>query len=566
MLIMESFLRRWSQSTHPVLKSWVLRGSWLTRRWLIDRGLPVTLRHCEDLDFLSQIPLKEAQLEAAIAQLFSVGSGSKDGVHARERELGLRWETSWERESIWSKSPTPGVRYTFYGHHHGQREMLQVDISSGDPMCQPAAVETFFSPALKACLSLKVISVETALAWKIHGLFEFLHGNWRPKDLWDIYLLLQHLPYASHTLLRAVMLAFESREDPVQMLERLLYGDFAQSARSLKGWTHFQNTQIARGISSAFVPDLPEVLSVVRAHLRALIPLGLPVQPTQQWNTNMDVIQQRVRLLKSAKTAEAAYKLSTLQNKKRFLPHKAFFKIAHLPGSRTGPSDKTLDPHQSLLLTSPDAVDKSLSGATIWVHEKLDGSCVAVHREGDALIALGRAGDLATESPNPMRRLWAEWVDNHAEQLLKVLEPGERLVGEWLALVHGTHYLLDSERYALGPFVAFALMKGPRYIFSQSAFEERLKGSLLTRAYCLHQGSAITVADIEQRLGKYGHHGATECAEGAVWKIERGGKVLFFGKYVRSEKKAGAYLSETTGQKSRWNWHPTLNIWKDSNR
>ena len=57
-------------------------------------------------------------------------------------------------------------------------------------------------------------------------------------------------------------------------------------------------------------------------------------------------------------------------------------------------------------------------------------------------------------------------------------------------------------------------------------------------------------------LGQFGFHGALEPVEGAVWRVERKGKVDFLGKYVRPDKIDGCYLPEINGGAAVWNWRP----------
>jgi hypothetical protein len=50
------------------------------------------------------------------------------------------------------------------------------------------------------------------------------------------------------------------------------------------------------------------------------------------------------------------------------------------------------------------------------------------------------------------------------------------------------------------------------------------------------------------------HYGALDPVEGAIWRIERDGKVDFLVKYVRPEKIDGIYLPEVTGNGATiWN-------------
>ena len=91
----------------------------------------------------------------------------------------------------------------------------------------------------------------------------------------------------------------------------------------------------------------------------------------------------------------------------------------------------------------------------VVVQEKLDGSCVAVARLDGGLHALTRSGNPASGSRFEHHRLFAAWVRVHDARLRALLAHGERVVGEWLALAHGTRYALPHE-----PFVAFYLMTG----------------------------------------------------------------------------------------------------------
>ena len=69
-------------------------------------------------------------------------------------------------------------------------------------------------------------------------------------------------------------------------------------------------------------------------------------------------------------------------------------------------------------------------------------------------------------------------------------------------------------------------------------------------------------------LGEYGHHGAIDPVEGAVWRVETNAQtepgrsnerqwiVNFVVKYVRPGKVDGCFLPELTGQSPVWNVTP----------
>lgn len=187
----------------------------------------------------------------------------------------------------------------------------------------------------------------------------------------------------------------------------------------------------------------------------------------------------------------------------------------------------------------------------IIVQEKLDGSCCAVAKtEQGQIVALGRAGYLAQTSPYKQHQLFAYWVRENEGKFHRVLEPGERIVGEWLAQAHGTRYELHHE-----PFVAFDLMRGTeRMIYAE--FFDRVRGGPFVLPAILAQG-VTSIEEAMKRLEVYGHHGATDPAEGAVWRIERNGKVDFLVKYVRPDKKDGCFLPEQNGGVEIWNWLST---------
>ena len=58
------------------------------------------------------------------------------------------------------------------------------------------------------------------------------------------------------------------------------------------------------------------------------------------------------------------------------------------------------------------------------------------------------------------------------------------------------------------------------------------------------------------KLGTAGLYGALDEPEGAVWRVERNGKVDFLCKYVRPDKVDGKYLDSVTGLPPVWNWRP----------
>lgn len=229
---------------------------------------------------------------------------------------------------------------------------------------------------------------------------------------------------------------------------------------------------------------------------------------------------------------------------------KNYGSIGHLPNSRLGPADHSLQEAQSKILTSTPRDHKDL----VIVQEKLDGANVGILRIDGELVCLTRKGHRCIDSPMEQFQMFAKFVRENKYQFY-FIEEGERLCGEWIAMAHGTRYLIEND----WPFVAFDLMKGSEretYI----NFRARI-GNKVPVAHLLHIGQPISVKKIEKLIDvrkghTYGYHGSLEPVEGAVWRVEREGRVDFLGKYVRHFKEDGKYFNEDHS-KLIWNWKPT---------
>jgi hypothetical protein len=223
-----------------------------------------------------------------------------------------------------------------------------------------------------------------------------------------------------------------------------------------------------------------------------------------------------------------------------------YARIPHLPGSRTGPSDRTVDAGLAARCTVA-----ARAGERVFVQEKLDGSCVAIVRHAGALVAFGREGRPCASARNQGRRAFAVWLAERGERFAALAE-GERFVCEWLAIAHGTRYQLPHE-----PLVAldFFAADGTRAPLAELA--GRAAEADLTLPHLIHEGGALAIEAALARLGTHGFHGAVDPAEGLVWRIERAGATVALAKYVRPGKQDGCYLADHTGQA------PVANTWHD---
>lgn len=227
------------------------------------------------------------------------------------------------------------------------------------------------------------------------------------------------------------------------------------------------------------------------------------------------------------------------------LGRKNYGSIGHLPCSRMGPADHACHPGQQRIATER-ARDRH---DIIIITEKVDGSNVGVARVDDTIHAVGRAGWPAQTSKYEQHQLFAAWVREHEPFWRDVLQPGQRLVGEWMAQAHGTRYALPS-----GPFAAFDLMTGEQRAPFADLSNLCVQFSI-PMPKLIHMGSPLPVA-VAMQLHGAGNHGLLEEPEGVVYRIERQGAFDFMAKWVRPDKVDGKYLPEISGGEPVWNWRP----------
>lgn len=251
--------------------------------------------------------------------------------------------------------------------------------------------------------------------------------------------------------------------------------------------------------------------------------------------------EQKDQLLPSASLVQNGVLPEGRTNEKP-LGRKSYGSIPHLPGSRLGPGDYCISEGQARIATEKPRDKYDL----IIVQEKLDGSNVAIAKVDGEILALTRAGYLATTSPFKQHHYFAKWVEENKSRFVALLNEKERLSGEWLAMAHGTRYNLPHE-----PFVCFDLITGTERTIYKS-FEARVKQQDFIIPNLLHIGGSFSIENMINAISKSGH-GAIDEVEGAIWRVERKEKVDFLCKYVHHNKQDGKYFEEVTGKGEVWN-------------
>ena len=143
------------------------------------------------------------------------------------------------------------------------------------------------------------------------------------------------------------------------------------------------------------------------------------------------------------------------------LAKKAYGSIPHLPGSRLGTGEYCITEGQAKIATecARDEHDR------IIVQEKLDGSNVAVAKKEGKIIALNRAGYLASSSKYRQHIVFDAFVRMNELRFSELLNEGERVCGEWLMQAHGTIYKLSHE-----PFVPFDIIRDDQRVLTDEVY------------------------------------------------------------------------------------------------
>jgi hypothetical protein len=204
------------------------------------------------------------------------------------------------------------------------------------------------------------------------------------------------------------------------------------------------------------------------------------------WLHFRDQILQEAAAVKAAEKAAFVPTPPAFEKPPKPLNTKAYGSIGHLPASRMGPGDWHVHEGQHRICCV-----QPRKGDRVIVTEKLDGACMSVANIDGTLVSLSRAGFRADDALYPHLRAFAPYVDRRTVQF-DFLKPGERIVGEWLALAHGTIYDIGHPDFA--PFIAFDIFRGGERIL-RDEFVQRTADAEIMTAHLIHDGAtAISVA------------------------------------------------------------------------
>jgi hypothetical protein len=197
--VMLGWLRRVARSPHR--ERLVLRGSVLTSAWCPGR-------RAADVDHLVLGGFVHDQARALVDELLA----------APDAAVTFDAATT-EHAVIWAETPSPGLRTKVIGRDaSGTTTLLQIDLGQGDELVHaPVPVSIDGGPEVLG------VTPETMFGWKTDGLFEFGHGSWRAKDLYDLWLIDRHVALAEEAVILAVRAAFAHQGTELSAADRFLF-------------------------------------------------------------------------------------------------------------------------------------------------------------------------------------------------------------------------------------------------------------------------------------------------------------------------------------------------------
>jgi len=225
------------------------------------------------------------------------------------------------------------------------------------------------------------------------------------------------------------------------------------------------------------------------------------------------------------------------------LNRKNYGSIPHLIGSKIGETDKYVHEGQHRILTEKtrDKYD------FVIVTEKYDGSNVGITKVDGRIMAITRSGYLAETSPYSQHHYFSKWVEFNKSRF-DFIKEGERFVGEWMLVAHGTKYRIADE-----PFLAFDyfIKDNERLIYDDFL---RLVVNRFHTPRIIYSGyGSLSIEEGMKRLLIPDPNFETEQPEGLVYRVERKCKFDFIAKYVRPGYESGKYIIGVDEKDLIWN-------------
>jgi hypothetical protein len=166
-------------------------------------------------------------------------------------------ELVWTQEIYEYTEVFPGLRaHIMDSVSMDAPQSFLVDFAFGDPLSTPP------SPIHIADVGpVFAVAPESLFAWKVHALVQFGRYRWRPKDVYDLYVLWTEGHLNIHLLPEAIDLAFSSRGTQLDELDDFrAANDWGLAASGNRQWAAFTK---AHNVTMSF--------QTIRTHLRTVL-------------------------------------------------------------------------------------------------------------------------------------------------------------------------------------------------------------------------------------------------------------------------------------------------------
>lgn len=239
--LLQAFVRRVSVAPDP--DAYVLRGGMLVDAWF-----PAANRPVRDVDLVCRLPYALDEVRARMGAVLA-DPRVADGVRFDPERFRL--------DPLWPDSPQPGMRLRAVGRAGegagAETGEISVDLTFGLdvwPAAERCAL-AFDGGAVDAW----ICRPETIVGRKLRVTRDLARGNWRAKDLADLWLL-SRMDHDGAALGEAIARALPDRSEAADLFDRSWWAEPHAEAR----WGRFH-----REAGRAFPIGLSQVVDEVRA-------------------------------------------------------------------------------------------------------------------------------------------------------------------------------------------------------------------------------------------------------------------------------------------------------------
>lgn len=242
----------------------VFRGSLLTKNWIKEKYY----RSVSDLDFLAvanydkDLYINFIKNTLQKTQEISNLTNSKDHLQIDINSL--------KTEDTWIETQSPSFRFSFDIQLNNLLfKDIQIDIAFGDTLVLPPNWTNYTCIISQKNINVFAIQPEQALAWKVHGLFDFYDkgGRWQTKDLYDIFCILKTKSIQKEKFEKCILIAFQDKNTPIALsYSKMKNNTFGKSKGSQKKWEKFLTEKLNSQINKEEL-ELDTVIKTVKEFL-----------------------------------------------------------------------------------------------------------------------------------------------------------------------------------------------------------------------------------------------------------------------------------------------------------